>query len=366
MQNKITALSRRGFLGMVGAALGALTTGCASKKLEEAVPLPAYVDAGGRGLVFRGPYVQRDAKLAALLLPADVAVLQTLCDTYLNTPANGAVDYVPFGPYILLVYAEMQIQSQDARDRELGWLHETEVSFWVPVWARKRVAGVTVFDHLAWFLPYLFVDNPYAIATGREVYGFPKTLGHFSPVEQIQRPEFSVDVWGFESLGAETEGRLQPLLIVQSLASAAADGNVAVNGSTTANWTTWDAARSRLIHWLFAYWSPPTTNTDAASWLNQLERMPLVFLKQFRDAELPERACYQAIVEAPLQMQTFYGGGLAAGDYALTLHSLASHPLADVLGLQVDANGVARALATFWLHLDFILALGTEVWRYEM
>lgn len=351
---RMFSVSRRRFLGMTGAAVGALATGCASEAAQVAVSLPVYVDDGRGWPVFRGPYSQRDAQLAALLLPADVGALQTLCDTYFNTPADGAVEYVPFGPYVMLVYADMRIQSLDARDCELGGFRETEVGFWVPVRARRRVAGVGVVDHLAWFLPYIFVDNAYAIATGREVYGFSKTFGRFSRVEQIQKPEFSLDVWGSETGEADETGQLYPLLTVQALAKVVADASGV--------WSSWDAARSALIHWLFAAWSPPTG--DAASWLHQLERMPLVFLKQFRDAAEADKACYQAIIEAPIALKTFYGGGMVPGEYAVRLHSLASHPLAEVLGLQTDARGVARTLSTFWLHLDFELALGTEVWRY--
>ncbi|MBN2002785.1 MAG: twin-arginine translocation signal domain-containing protein [Anaerolineae bacterium] len=349
------ALSRRRFLYAAGGALGAVLAGCRPPTPEPAPQLPDYVDDGRGVPVFRGPYLQSDARMAAFLLSADVAVLQSWCETLLNVPSDHAVDYVPFGPYALLVYADMQIQSLDSRDQKIGWMAETEVGVWVPLVRRKDVGGIKSPDHAAWLLPYLFVDNPYAIAAGREVYGFNKTWGQFEHPADIRRPEFALDVWGFDTFGLQVEGKPQRLLEVRALAPNA-EGNV------PGEWTGWDAARSTLIQYLFADWNPEETGTDAP-WVDHLEHMPLVFLKQFRDAEDSSKACYQAVVEAPLRIETFYGGGMLSDAYGLTLPPLASHPLADALGLQVDADGVARALAAFWLHGDFVLESGMVLWQ---
>lgn len=347
--------SRRRFLRAAGGAAGALLVGCGAPTPGTAPPLPNYVDDGRGAPVFRGPYLQRDARLAAFLLNADSKALQRLCDTTFNTPSDNAVDYTPFGPYVLLVYAEMQIQSLDPRDHELGWLNETEVSVWIPMTLRKNVGGVKPPDRAAWLLPYLFVDNPYAIAAGREVYGFNKTWGQFERPVDIQHPAFSLDVWGFDTFGPEVEGKPQRLLEVHALAPDAA-------GDIPGEWSGWDAARSTLIQYLFDDWNPEEAGTDAM-WTTQLKTMPLIFLKQFRDAVDSSKACYQAIIEAPLRIETFRGGGKLAGEYGLTLNPLASHPLAAVLGLQVDADGMARALAAFWLHVDFALESGMIVWQ---
>jgi len=349
-------VSRRRFLHLAGGALGAMAAGCAPQTpASEGTALPDYVD-GGLGIpVFRGPYVQRDAHIAAFLLPARTEALRALCNTYLNTPLDGAVDYRPLGPYALLLYADMQIQSLDDRDQDVGWMWETEVSFWVPLIARSELGGLRAPDHAAWFLPYLFVDNPYAIASGREVYGFPKMEGHFEKAERIQNPEFAVEVWGFTEFGDQSEGKPRPLLETRKI-----DGDT--QQAPPGTWTNWDAARSALIRRLFKDWaSSVNEEEDAAQRFASLEAMPLVFLKQFRDAADSHKACYQAVVEAPVQVETFYGGGFIDAAYALTLHPLASHPLAQTLGLNVDGSGAMQALAVFWLHLDFTLGTGVEV-----
>lgn len=353
-RGKIT-LSRRNFLRAAGGAAGALLAGCRPPTPEATPPLPDYVDDGRGAPVFRGPYLQRNAQLAAFLLDADITALQSLCDATLNTPSDKAVDYAPLGPYTLLVYADMQIRSLDPHDRELGWMNETEVSVWAPLTLRKNVGGFKSPDHAAWLLPYLFVDNPYAIAAGREVYGFNKTWGQFEHPDDIQHPEFALDVWGFDAFGPEAEGKPRRLLEARALAPNA-------GGDIPGEWSSWDAARSTLIQYLFADWNPEESGTDA-TWVAQLETMPLVFLKQFRDAENFGKACYQAVLEAPLRIETFHGGGMLTGEYGLTLHPMTSHPLAGVLGLQVDAEGMARTLAGFWLHVDFVLESGMIMWQ---
>jgi len=352
-------LPRRRFLHLAGGVLGALAAGCVPQTpAPESAALPDYVD-GGLGIpVFRGPYLQRDAHIAAFLLPARIEALRSLCDTYLNTPSDGAVDYRPLGPYALLLYADMQIQSLDDRDQVIGWMQETEASFWVPAVARSKPGGgFRTPNHAAWFLPYLFVDNPYAIASGREVYGFPKTEGHFEKATRIQNPEFAVEVWGFTEFGPQVEGKPRPLLETRKIGGDSED-------TVPDTWTDWDAARSALIRQVFKDWTPSADGEDyEAQWFESLEAMPLVFLKQFRDAAESRKACYQAVIEAPVQLSTFYGGGFIDAAYALTLYPLASHPLAQTLGLSVDSSDAAPALAAFWLHLDFTLGPGVEVWH---
>jgi hypothetical protein len=355
MQSKsrpATRLSRRRFLRLAGGALGAMAVGCMPKTpAAEETALPDYVD-GGIGIpVFRGPYLQQEAHIAAFLLPARIEALRTLCNTYFSTPSNEAVKVSPLGPYVLLLYAEMQIQSLDERDEAIGWMHETEVSFWTPV---TSGAG-----HAAWFLPYLFVDNPYAITSGREVYGFPKTWGQFEKPASIQNPEFAVDVWGFTDFDPQAEGTVQRLLETRK-SDAAQD-------TPPETWTSWDAARSALIRLLFKDWEPQAGN--GTQWFEMLEKMltdadiRLLFLKQFRDAVDSRKACYQAIVEAPVQLTTFHSGGFIDADYTITCQPLASHPLPEILGLDVDSSSAMQALATFWLHVDFTLGPGVEVWR---
>ncbi len=62
--------------------------------------------------------------------------------------------------------------------------NETEVGFWLLTLVSRRVGEMWVPDHLVWFMPYLFVDNGYAIMAGREVYGFNKMGAQFEKPER--------------------------------------------------------------------------------------------------------------------------------------------------------------------------------------
>jgi hypothetical protein len=94
----------------------------------------------------------------------------------------------------------------------------------------------------------------------------------------------------------------------------------------------------------------------AARFIN--DRIPLVFLKQFRDAQNTHKACYQRLIEAPLKVETFFEGGIFLKPYTLNIASLASHPLAQNLGLKgVEHKSTVGA----WMQVDFVLENGAEI-----
>ena len=59
---------------------------------------------------------------------------------------------------------------------------------------------------------------------------------------------------------------------------------------------------------------------------------PIIGLKQFRDIAQSDRACYQAITDAPMKIVDFHAGGLL-GEYVVNLGGLASEPIRQDLGL---------------------------------
>ncbi len=364
--------SRRDFLRVATGALGTAMLGCARRGAREAdTECPTgnaastagpYVATGPEGGVFRGPYMQRDARVVVYVLPADVQQLKCLCDTYLNLPgvdvpnrAKRQWEYVPLASCVLMVYADMCIASLDARDRNWGWMREHEIGLWVPVVARARAGDLWVVDHGAFFVPYLFVDNPYALSAGREVYGFPKMWGAIDPVTDQASPAFSLDVWGFETLSPDVEGYLQPLLDVRVAASESLQ---------TQRFSRWADVRGAMWHFLLDQGlmaeSLSASHEDVGD--TELLTVPLVFLKQFPEVQDTRQACYQTVVEAEASVQTFYQGSVLAGTHQLTLNAMESHPIAQAFGLPVGAAGQLEALAAWEMHMDFVLAHGVEVW----
>jgi hypothetical protein len=361
-------MKRRHFLHVAGGALTATALGCARRgDGPSPAPLPPYIGSHLQRGLFKAPYLQQDAHILVFLLAADRQRLRDLCDTKLNALGTEAArtapgfDYAPLAPYVLMLYATMKISSLDAQDRALGWMRETEISFWVPTVARAKSGGLLVPDHVAFFVPYLFVDNPYALLAGREVYGFPKTLGQIQGVADYDAPAFTLDVWGFERFGPDEEGKVRRLLALRS--TQPADD---ARPRAAAPWRSWGEARRALIHLLLddGGHDPDGTTTSLLHALDQAE-IPLVFLKQFPAVTDSARACYQALVEAPARVVEFHAGHRLAGDYRLVLQDLASHPLARTLGLSGSdpATDGLRPLAAFNVWTDFTLDHGGERWR---
>ena len=326
------------------------------KKKTPHVSLPGYVDSGIGLPVFRGPYLQQDTEMAVLFFHADSDRLTALCDQYLNAPSEGETKYRPLMSHIAVVFADMQASSGDERDRQVGRLPETEVSFWILTLAMKKVGGVFVPDHLAWFLPFLFVDESNVIATGREVYGFNKQAGQIQKPASVQRPEFSLDVVGMQEFKPEATGQLERLLHVRCADHT--DGHAA-----SGNWQSWDKATAAITPEILKTLAIDSRNKAAEiATLLVTHQMRLVFLKQFRDVTNTQQACYQAIIEAPLMVQTFRQGGFLAGKFVMNVNRLDSHPLAEVLGLRLE-NCEQQSALGLWMTLDFMLGEGVEIWK---
>jgi hypothetical protein len=109
--------------------------------------LPNYSDNGSGFPVFRGPFFQKDARLAAFIFKADMERLTTLCDQTLNVSGAFNYKYVPLTSRLMLVFADMLVSSRDERDAQLGLIPETEVSFWVLTVAMKKTQGVYTPHH---------------------------------------------------------------------------------------------------------------------------------------------------------------------------------------------------------------------------
>jgi hypothetical protein len=346
-------IGRRNFLKVAGGAFGLSALSYFLGVTKRVVPpapetLPDYADHQPGFPVFRGPYLQKDARLAAFLFNADLEPLTTLCDQTLNVSKSFLYKYVPMTSNVMVVFADMLVSSRDERDSQVGLIPETEVSFWVLTVALQETQGGYVPHHLAWFLPFLLVDESNSIATGREVFGFNKLAAQFQKPEQIQKPGYTANVLGFKQFGADTVAQRERLLELS--ASSAAD---------TSQPSDLDSIKNGMVTELFRN---IRTNLGgglvefASRFLN--DHIPLVFLKQFRDAQNTRKACYQRLIEAPLKVETFFEGGLFFEPYTLSISSLASHPFAQRLGLkEADQKSTLGA----WMHVDFVLENGVEI-----
>ncbi len=89
------------------------------------------------------------------------------------------------------------------------------------------------------------------------------------------------------------------------------------------------------------------------------EDVPMLLLKQFRDAHEPGAACYQAVIWVDMVVSEFRGGGLLPADYQVKVEDLDGEPIMRELGVPESC----RPRLAFWLDFDFVVQLGQILWE---
>jgi hypothetical protein len=326
-------------------------------------PYPRYIEHGGTQ-VFRQPLALNGVTLHGFVLDAEADALQALCTKMLNGPAGGRARYLPLLPKVLLVFAAMDAASStDPVHRNWGYVPEIDVSFFVPVAVLEPDGdGWEVVD-LAWYLPYVFVDNSLAVATGREIYGFQKELGTFTiPSTETGHGAYTASTLVLDPFKPQTRATERQVLQVRRNDSGAVGLEKEWDDVTDAIGELFGgiSAVGEMVDQLDG------TGVDLLDLTLNLfsyvksTSVPMVFLKQFRDATDPTRACYQRVVTARADVDptSVRHAGPLWGDYTLTLADFASHPIASDLGLKVGDNHIDHA---FRLEYSFEMLPGAEV-----
>src|SRR6516162_2471583 len=126
------------------------------------------------------PFIFQGVTARGFPLRANMARLTEFCDNYLNMDIPKEIVYfrpaLPFVYLIILNYGSLAPLSVQARN--FGWVAQNEVTFLIPLeqWHLDRQTGKPVFDDWVNVSPFIFVDSNLSLATGREVYGWPKVL----------------------------------------------------------------------------------------------------------------------------------------------------------------------------------------------
>jgi hypothetical protein len=359
--------------------------------------LPDYVERGGRQ-VWRPPYTARGAELFGFVLEADRDAIDSLLDRDLVEPALGAVDYRCANDRIVVIFADVKrLASAHNIDQQRGYLSEREVSVWC------LAADVTAGSRLVWYLPYVFVDSGQASASGREVYGYPKQIGSFEqtfPDDLARGGTTIVEALAISPFGANEKAVPRPMIMAERQAQKP-DDEAVVQGGKAAFTGLLDLFRAGLdirddrpfgpaarpsaaITPVTSEPPPPSAPPLFPPWATRrvlstrrgrglagdpgdlivdlVANPTLVFLKQFRDASCPTKACYQAVVEAPLAIDPLTAAydELDPDLFQITLANWASHPIASELGV---APATQKPELAFRARLDFDIQLGLEVWR---
>ena len=301
-------------------------------------------------VVLTAPTLQNDTMARCFLMPGDREAMQRTVDGVLNKPALGQDRYVVLGDFWALV--PMSIGKNVCKRpewRSLGWTTETDWAILVPVGAVKRDGGREKIDRILCFVYGCFVDQPYAMATGRDVWGFPKTMSQSVVDGDLE----TRSTWVLETFSPDSRLSVRPVIQIRG-------------GEPQADQPQHGVVRGVLSALLGAI---PGSGALRVPGLNQvinlaediLERqVSFVFLKQTRACDDTNAAVYQAVIEAPCTITAFRGGGQLEGAQ-VKLFSYASQPLHAELGAP---EGWVEPMRSLWMSCDFELGGAERIWDW--
>jgi hypothetical protein len=307
--------------------------------------LSDFVEVPGN-LVPRIPYEAASALMQSGFVKGDVTKLQASVDTILNGPAAGRLKFAVVTDLVLITMLYCpKMTSADPVDHLMGSESEGDIGFWTLVWGGP--ADDISHWSLRWLPIYLFVDSGTAMAAGREVFGFPKSLGTFNrATHNSDDGRVSVDTLLFKTYGVDSQAVTTQLFeiaygtgtatggLFSGLEHALADiGSLMVKGLDAVTHNGLDLSKLKL----------------------PMVGMPMVFLKQFRDAAVANKACYQEIVEATVESTKIHEFGMLSGSYQLNFIDCASYPINADMGI---ISG-QELIFPMWLIQDFTCGFGT-------
>lgn len=398
---------------------------------------PKFIDPLGdrrfSALAVSPPFRFRNATARVFPIRANMSVLTSFCDQYLNMDIPPEiVHYSPALPYVymmILNYGSMAAASVQAQN--VGWVSQHEVTFSVPLQRWRLEDGEMVFKDWASVSPFIYVDDEFSLTNGREVYGWNKVAGKIDtsvplwagdPRARLRQFDLSVTDFGdayagdglshqsllhvdldppptFSEFPPDPRNPWSPLWIgPNAVASAATLLGSVVDTALSLNIRGFEPHRS--VDSLVAMarkagskikdvWpglpplrgSPgPSMNIDTSTGGMPRLFVDTVTMKQFRNPQNPELACYQALVNSPMGVERLNRCGLLgdinllrgdiSGGYSLRIHKFDTQPIVECLGLHVESwsdadagAGIAtlKPVLPFWLDVDLLYGKGKNI-----
>ncbi|MBK8255399.1 MAG: NAD(P)-binding protein [Polyangiaceae bacterium] len=304
-----------------------------------------FVERGGE-LVLPGPFLHEKTQFRSFWFKAELERLRRLCERDFNEPSGGAVRVSPLFDQVALALARIDNVFSLSPLATKSAAKEHDFALWIPVQVETERERFVAF-----YLPYVFVDQPFAMATGREVYGFPKTLAHFSYPPNPQKPGVhTVSTWHIPHPGADLA--LAPLFTI------APTGEF----SSPAGWASILSHTGELMGIREAFAPGFALNSKLAQSVLGAE-VKLLFLHQVRDAEQPTRALLQQVLVASCKVRALHDVKPLVHQYRVQVHPSSSHPLAKEIGL---SGGSALTTASVLVEFDFEVGHGRSLWRGGM
>ena len=404
---------------------------------QAAFPKPTFINPAGdpqlSSLSVSPPFLFRNVTARVFTLKANVAVLTAFCDQYLNMKIPPTiVHYAPALPYVYLMvlnYGSMAPSSVQAQN--VGWVAQHEVAFTIVLQRWREENGELVFKDWATVSPFIYVDDQLSLNTGREVYGWNKVTGVIEadiplwvtdPAARVR--QFQLGLVDFADAYAGADQSKETLLHIDQDPPTTfttfppdprnpwsplwAVPNGIANGVSLLGGVL-DTAASLRIRGFEAHRSIDGLRAMAAKAREKLQsvfpamlpshgepanagalddavaHLPTLFfdnvtLKQFRNPENPDLACYQALVQSKMGVDRVNRAGLlgdvnllrgdTSGGYGISIHQHDSQPIIQTLGIEVDnwdrtaqSGGVAhlKPILPYWLDVDLYYGKGEVI-----
>jgi hypothetical protein len=310
--------------------------------------LPAYIDWTGHGAAESAPSaVFKGAHANLFAFEGKSEAIQHLVDKLLNPATRGQVRYTPAMSTVILSFVDVAKCASLAEP--VGWTTGRECGLWTMLWETAAHGGL---PRLVFWSPYVFIDYSLGLITGRGVWGWPKVGARIGmATDHPHAPAaWECRTLIFREFDPHKPGGEEALISVRALHPHAPE-------------SIWSRAGHFLEH------ASAELLSDVADFaVPQLLHpiMPAIALKQFRDSEQPDRACYQEIINSPCQLTGFHGGGPMDGPFEIEIAQCRSHQiLTDLAGLPPGARGSVRVPVTWagWLDFDFEAHAGRAVTR---
>ncbi|APR81137.1 Hypothetical protein A7982_06484 [Minicystis rosea] len=345
-------------------------------------PPPYNTSRGAASQQIGGPFDFPNTTLRVLPLLADRGPLQTFCDEYLNEPlAATGMRFEPWGTYVYLVIASNEGAISESNN--IGYWAARGVTFYIPVKWYETVDGKPSLRSLGLVPVFSYANSSTAANTGSEVSGIPTVqvaiespastwLDDAGPSDASERRllRMVAEVLPVLGEGQKTENR--DLVEVRS--------GLVLPPSDRTSWRLvsegWgrrlkdDLGRMRTIaareHDEFR-----DARALALEVLANGAPINVLTMKQFRDGDDPDAACYQSLVQIRHRLRSVRDVREIESRLYVRIHDYASQPIARTLGLvpkRVCTEGSSAVfeiepVRPFWINTSLREELGITVCR---
>jgi hypothetical protein len=308
-----------------------------------AIPFISWIGHGAASLSVPGVFTNATMHFFGTM--ADTGAMQRVTDTLLNAAAGGVVNYQAIAPVALFSFVDVEKCTSSVDN--IGWLPGRECAIWIPLLERETDNPFHLRPVL--WAPYVFIDYTIGMLTGREVWGWPKVAATIAV-----DPDFVCSTTFFRTFDSTARGSTGPLYRIRRQGARAQQPASA--------WRDGAAAAGAILAGLLGEFGGKLMTA-----LQVQPLVPSVCLKQFRDSAAPADACYRALVNSPVRITQFHGGGLLTDSYELEITTCRSHQIIyDLLGQQPNTETTRLPIHwAGWVKVDFEALPGNVIVRSE-